>query len=129
MQEVRDQEEIVVPILEETARIEKREVVTGGVRITKNVREHEAVIDEPLQQTTVQVERIPIGRVVETAPAVRTEGDTTIYPILEEVLVVEKRLMLKEELRITRITTETHDPQHVVLRSEDIAVERSKGGD
>lgn len=36
------------------------------------------------------------------APEIRTEGDVTIVPVLEEVLVVEKRLVLKEELHIRR---------------------------
>jgi len=55
---------------------------------------------------------------------VRYEGDTIIIPVLEEVLVVEKRLMLKEEIHITQHHEEFHQPQHVVLRNEDIAVER-----
>jgi hypothetical protein len=44
--------------------------------------------------------------------------------VLEEVLVVEKRLMLKEELHITQHQDELRQPQHIVLRSEDITVER-----
>jgi stress response protein YsnF len=43
-----------------------------------------------------------MGRIVETAPEIRTEGDVTILPVVEEVLVVEKRLVLKEELHIRR---------------------------
>jgi len=47
-----------------------------------------------------------------------------IIPVLEEVLVVEKRLMLKEEIHITQHNEEFHRPQHIVLRTEDITVER-----
>jgi stress response protein YsnF len=54
---------------------------------------------------------------------VRHEGNTTIIPIYEEVLVVEKGLMLKEEIRITKRTTETHQPQQVITRSEEVIVE------
>jgi stress response protein YsnF len=43
-----------------------------------------------------------MGRMVETAPEIRTESDVTILPVVEEVLVVEKRLVLKEELHIRR---------------------------
>jgi stress response protein YsnF len=55
---------------------------------------------------------------------IRQEGDTMIVPILEEVLVVEKRLMLKEELRITTMRRTASEPQHFTLRSEEAIVER-----
>jgi stress response protein YsnF len=47
--------------------------------------------------------------------------------VLEEVLVVEKRLLLKEEVRITKRRIETHMPQRVILRREEVAVERING--
>ena len=59
-------------------------------------------------EETVEVTRVPIDKVVETAPEIRTDGDVTIVPVLEEVLVVEKRLVLKEELHIRR-RVETED--------------------
>jgi stress response protein YsnF len=40
------------------------------------------------------------------------------------VLVVEKRLMLKEELHITKGEIETYKPQRVTLRTEEAVVER-----
>jgi uncharacterized protein (TIGR02271 family) len=55
---------------------------------------------------------------------VRHVGDTMIIPLLEEVLVVEKRLMLKEELHVRKESVETHRPQRVMLRSEEAFVER-----
>jgi len=47
-----------------------------------------------------------------------------IVPVLEEVLVVQKRLMLKEEVHVIRRKVETHQPQHMLLRSEEVIVER-----
>ena len=78
----------------------------------------------PLVRRTVQVERVAINRVVDGELPVRYEGDTMIILILEEVLVVEKRLMLKEELHVTQHHKEFHQPQRIVLRNEDITVER-----
>jgi len=65
-----------------------------------------------------------VDRVVAGPVPVRHEGDTMIVPVLEEVLVVEKRLVLKEELRVTRRRVETREPQTVTLRREDVVVER-----
>ena len=61
---------------------------------------------------------------MESAPQIRTEGDVTIVPVLEEVLVVEKRLVLKEELHIRRrIITETVEVP-VTLHKQRAIVER-----
>jgi stress response protein YsnF len=48
-------------------------------------------------------------------------------PVLEEVLVVEKRLMLREEVRITRCRTVRHHVEHVTLRTEEARVLRADG--
>jgi uncharacterized protein (TIGR02271 family) len=115
---------IVVPVVAEELEVRKRSVETGGVRVSKVVHEREEVVDEPLFREEVDVERVAINRAVDGPVATRQEGDVTIVPVLEEVLVVEKRLMLKEELRITRRRVEEHRPQRVSLRTEDATVER-----
>lgn len=120
---VMDTDIVVIPIVEEMLTVDKREVVTGGVRLTKRVTEREEVIDEALLRESVTVERVPINQIVATAPPARQEGDTLIVPVLEEVLVTEKRLMLKEEVRITRTQTTVHDPQTVTVRSEEAVLE------
>lgn len=116
---------LVLPVIVEQLQIQKQLRVTGRVRISKAVHEREQIVDEPLLRRTVEVERVPINRVVEGDIPVRYEGDTMIIPVLEEVLVVEKRLMLKEELHIKRYQEEIHQPQRIVLHSEDITVERT----
>jgi uncharacterized protein (TIGR02271 family) len=122
----REGETLVVPVAEETLSVQKRAVPTGVVRVHKTVREREEVVDEPLMRELVDVERVVVNRVVEAAPEVRREGDVLIIPVLEEVLVVEKRLMLKEEIRITLQKGEFREPQTVTLRSEEISIERSQ---
>jgi uncharacterized protein (TIGR02271 family) len=113
----------VFPVVEETLDVQIRTRETGGVRITKVVREREELVDEPLLREEVSVERVAVNRMVDGPIAVRYEGDTLIVPLVEEVLVVEKRLMLKEELRITRRQVEEHTPQRVTLRSEEVTIE------
>ena len=55
---------------------------------------------------------------------VREENGTTIVSVVEEVLVVEKRWMLREEIHIRQQRIETHQPQHIyTLRSEEVQVE------
>jgi uncharacterized protein (TIGR02271 family) len=117
-------ESFVVPVVAETLQVEKRKVEAGGVRVRKVVHEREELVDEPLMRDEVQVKRVAVGRVVDGPVPVRHVGDTMIIPLLEEVLVVEKRLMLKEELHVRKGQVETHKPQRVTLRSEEAFVER-----
>lgn len=121
------QEPIVVPVYQEEAWVGKRLVETGhGVRIHKTVAEHPVRIDERLLRDAVEVNHVPVDRIVplDQAPATRYEGDTLVVPILEEVLVVERRLRIKEELRITRTRREEHHAETILLKSEQVSVER-----
>ena len=123
MTQDQDAETIVVPVIAEVLQVGKQTVVTGGVRLTKRVTEREETVEELLLRESVHVERVPINQIVTEVPAVRQEGDTLIVPILEEVLVVEKRLLLKEEVRIQRTHSEVHESQTVMVRSEEAVIE------
>jgi uncharacterized protein (TIGR02271 family) len=122
--EARQPEPLVVPVLVEELEVQKRLVETGKVRITKVVHERQAVVDEPLFHDNVAITRVPMQRVVDGPVPVREENDTTIISVVEEVLVVEKRWMLREEIHIRKQRVETHQPQRITLRSEDVQVER-----
>lgn len=119
------QDQIVVPVIAEELNVGSRMVESGKVRITKRVTEHEEVINEPLLREEVTVERVQVERLVDKLPDVRYEGETMILPVVEEVLVVEKRLMLREEVRISRRQSVVPpEPQPVTLRREEVQVER-----
>ncbi|HEX8352621.1 MAG TPA: YsnF/AvaK domain-containing protein [Pyrinomonadaceae bacterium] len=118
---------VIVPIVAEQLEVQKRKVEAGGVRIRKTVTEREEVVDEPLMREEVQVKRVPVNRVVDGPVPVRHVGNTMIVSLLEEVLVVEKRLMLKEELHITKEQVESYRPQRVRLRTEEAVIERVDG--
>ncbi len=114
----------VVPVVAEEVHVGRRTVETGRVKVHKTVQTTEEVFDEPLLQETVQIERIPINRIIERPIPTRQEGDTTVVSLTKEVLVVEKRLMFTEELRITRSQSQFRDPQRIEVRSEEVVVER-----
>lgn len=126
-QDVQADAAVVIPVIAEELDIQKRQIETGKVRVRKLVHEQEEVVDEPLLREVVDVEHVPLNRFVSSPVEVRYEGETMIIPVLEEVLVVEKRLRLKEEVRITKRRSTTHQPEHVTLRSEEAIVERQEG--
>lgn len=99
-------------------------VDTGRIRVNKRVETTESLVDEPLLRESYDIQRMSVNRIVEEAPKPHYEGDTLVLPILEEVLVVEKRLILREEVRVTPKREEVHDPQTHTLRREQVEVER-----
>lgn len=115
----------VIPIVQEEAIIEKRVVERNRTRITKQVHTEEEMIDTPLRQERVQVERLPIEQIIDSPVTTRYDGDTLVIPVMEEVLVIEKKLLLKEEVRITKAVGETKHQETVTLRKEEVAVERT----
>ena len=117
-------DEEVVPVVEETAVVYKERVVTETVRLHKRVHEDEEVLDIPVQAEAIEVERVPVGRWLDAPAEVRREGGTTVYPVVEEVLVVEKRLRLVEEVRVTRRQETRRVQERVALRREEVTVER-----
>ncbi len=116
-----------IPVTEDQLIVDRRTVDVGTVKVTKSVDEREAVITEPVIYDDVRVERRAVDQPVarNAVPKIRVEGDTTIVPVLEEVLVVEKRLVLREEVRITRVRRESPASQRTVVRREHVHVERS----
>ncbi len=119
-----DEPELIVPLHVEEISVSVQPVITGRVRVHVQTHEREQTIDEPVESTRIEVERVAIGRVVDEHPPVREEGDTTIISVVEEVLVTERRLMLKEEIRLTRVTTRERHRETLVLREQQATIER-----
>jgi uncharacterized protein (TIGR02271 family) len=121
-----DAEPVVAPIVAETLEVERRRTTTGTVRVSRERDEREVIVDEPLLHETVRIERVPVGRVVDAndPPRPRQDGDTLVVPVLEETLVVERRLVLKEELHLHRERRTVRAPQRVALRTDRVVVER-----
>lgn len=118
---------VTIPVVREELDVGTRTVETGrGVRLRTTVTERPQQIDEILHSDEICVTHVQVDKIVslDDAPASRYEGDTLIVPILEEVLVVEKRLRIKEEIHITRSIRERRHTETVLLKSEEVAVER-----
>jgi uncharacterized protein (TIGR02271 family) len=114
----------VLPVLKEELEVTKRTRETGRVRVHKQVHEQAQWVNEPGYEEQVEISRVPVNRELSEPISTRREGETLIVPVMEEVLVIEKRLILKEELHITKRRKEIRNPQRVVLRREEASVER-----
>lgn len=120
---------IIIPVIEEQLHISTVWQETGRVQVSKTVTEEAVDFNLPVTQEEVIMERKPINQYVDTAPpASRYEGDTLIIPVIKEVLVVEKKLMLVEELHISKRKSEQMVSGTEILRKESVEITRTSSG-
>lgn len=120
-------DELTIPVVAEELTLETTRVARGRVRVRKRIETREETVDTPVVHEEIVVEHVPVNRLVEDrAPEVREEDGVLIIPLIEELLVVEKRLMVREEIRVSRRRTTTSSPQTVQLRREVVDVEREE---
>lgn len=121
---VRDAEVATIPLVEERLLVGKREVESGRVRIRVDVNEREERVIQDLERDEVTIERVPCNERLSEIPHVRLEGSVTVIPVVEEVVVVEKALMLVEEIRVHRASASERSEIPVTVRSEEAVIER-----
>lgn len=113
---------LTIPIIEEQLIIDKEVKETGKLHIAKHITEETGTVTVPLMHEEHSIEHVPVNAFVDELPVVRQEGETMIIPVLKEVMV--KRMLLVEEIRITKHTVQTNEPQQVTLRKENVTIER-----
>ena len=120
-----EQEVAAIPLVEERVTVGKRQVETGRYRVSVSVEEREERVPVELAHDEVEIERVPKNVALQELPSVRLEGTTTVIPVVEEVVVVEKRLVLVEEIHVRRKTATSTEEIPVQLRAEQVKIERT----
>jgi uncharacterized protein (TIGR02271 family) len=116
--------ELKLALAAEDLSVSKETLETGRVQVRKQTHSTEVNINEDLIHEEVVVETIPKGHRIFEMPIIREEGDTTIIPVIEEVIYTEKRIILKEEIRITRRRRVEHFHDRITLRHQEAVVSR-----
>jgi len=126
MAEQDERDEVVVPVIEEELATGTRQVTTGAVRVEKRVEKRVRRVTAPALHEEVEIRRVPVNRVVTEAPKSRRQGNTVIVPVVEEELVVTKRLVLKEEIHLIKKRMKDRVVKEVELGRERATVRRVK---
>jgi uncharacterized protein (TIGR02271 family) len=116
--------ETVIPLFEEELSVSRQVVPTGRVQVSRVTHSHEHLVDELLERERVEVERVAIDKPIDHMPSVREEGDCLVFPVVEEVLKIERVLVLKEEVRIRRVKGTERYQERVTLRKQEAVVNR-----
>ena len=118
-----NQSNIKLQLAQEELDVDTRVVERGHLRIQKKVDEF---LDERivrLQHHEVQVERVPRDEVIDEPIQPYMDGDVYVVPVIEEEVVIQRRLRLKEELRVHRYVAEHDQTIETPLRRERVVIE------
>jgi stress response protein YsnF len=113
---------VTLPVVREELHVGTRTEQVGALRVRVLTEEHQLTLEQPLVQESVVVERVPVGVQVAQPREPWHEGDVLVVPVYEEV--IERRLVLKEELRLHRQRTSAPHTEQVPLRRQRAVVER-----
>lgn len=117
--------EDTIALHEEQVQVNTKKINVGVTSIATRTEAREEEITIPLISVDVDIERIPVDEIVDTIPMVRNDGETTIIPICEEIMV--KRVRIIEEIRVTRRKTAHMHKETVSLRHEIADVSTTPG--
>lgn len=123
------EEEIHVPVMEEelTATVRKQEA--GAVRIEKDVVTEERVLDVPVTEERVRVERRVVDRPVSAADAEAFTDTVIEVPVETEVVDVQKHARVAEELVISKEAVERTERVSDTVRREEVFVDEGTVAD
>ena len=116
-------DELHLPIVEERLVPVKRVVDLGELRLHKSVEHVEDVVRQSVTRDDLVIERVPANRPLDAPLEPRIDGDWLVIPIMEEVLVVQKRLMLTEEVRIRKRQLTEEQEVRELVRHERVELE------
>jgi uncharacterized protein (TIGR02271 family) len=116
-----DEDELRVQRTEEELRVGTREREAGAMRVRKRVRTDREQVRVPKRHEEVSVERVPVeGR---EASEAEIGEDEVVMPVTEEEVVVEKRPVVKEEIRVRKDVVEDEEVVEEDVRKEEVDVE------
>ena len=117
-------EDLRVQRSEEELRAGARERETGQVNVKKTVRTEQEVVRVPKRREEVDIQRVPMEQ---EAPDAEFGDEEVVVQVFEEEVVVTKRVVLKEEIRLRKRVVEDEETVEVDLRKEVVEVEDQSG--
>jgi uncharacterized protein (TIGR02271 family) len=118
--DLEDEDELRVQRSEEELRAGTREREAGAMKVRKRVRTDRERIEVPTKHEEVSVERVPVeGEATEA----QIGEDEVSVPVTEEEVVVDKRAVAKEEVRLRKDVVEDTEVVEEDVRREEIDVE------
>ena len=118
-----ERDEIRVQRQEEELRAGVREREAGQVGVRKSVKTERETIVVPKKREEVSVDRMPVN---DGTPSEIGEGDVSV-PVVEEEVVVGKRAVVKEEIRVRKDVVQDEEIVEEDVRKEEVDIDDTSG--
>ncbi len=115
-----DEDEIRIQRSEEELWAGTREREVGAMKVRKRVRTDREQIRVPKRREEVSVERVPVN---EPATGAEIGEDEIVVPVVEEEVVVDKRPVVKEEIRVRKDVVQDEEIVEADVRKEEVDIE------
>jgi uncharacterized protein (TIGR02271 family) len=119
-----EDKDIVIPVLREEVEVDKRIVERGGVIIEKKTETEEISIDMPLLSDEINIEKISINQYIDSYPETKQDDQEIIIPVVKEVII--KKLLLVEEIHITKNKTTVTKNQKIKIKKDRVEITRKE---
>jgi len=120
--DLEDEDELRVQRTEEELRAGTREREAGAINVRKRVRTDRENIEVPTRHEEVHVERVPVEG---EASGAEIGDDEVRMPLTEEEVVVEKRPVAKEEIRVRKDVVEDTETVEEDVRREEVDIDKA----
>jgi uncharacterized protein (TIGR02271 family) len=121
---VADTDTIRVPIHEEELVATKRQQELGEVRIEKDVVSEQRVVEVPVTEERVRVERHAVDRPVGADERAFEEGVIEV-PVMGEAVDLQKRVRVSEEVEVGKEAVQRTEQVTGTVRREEVRVEET----
>ena len=115
-----EEDELRVQRSEEELRAGTREREAGRMNVRKRVRTDREQVRVPTRREEVSVERVPVD---EEGTGAEIGDDEVSVPVVEEEAVVDKRSVVKEEVRVRKDVVDDEEVVEEDVRKEEVDVD------
>ncbi len=116
-------EEIRIPVIEEELTATVRPVEAGAVRIEKDVVTEDRVLDVPVTEERLRIERRVVDRAATDADAALFQETLVEVPLRTEAVDVQKEARVKEEIVISKEAVPHTERVADTVRREEVRVD------
>jgi uncharacterized protein (TIGR02271 family) len=116
----------IIRVHQEGIDISKKVVDRRKISLHKSVNTETVSHDIPLLHDNIRIEHITFNKEVAEIPKIREKGNMIIIPVIEEVAVVTKKIMLVKEIHITNEQTEKIEHIETSLRKESVTIDKKE---
>jgi uncharacterized protein (TIGR02271 family) len=121
--EATGEEDLVIPVREEELSATVREREAGAVRVEKRVVEEDRVLDVPVTEEQVRVERRVVDRAADALDADAFEEIVIEVPLTTEEVELRKQARVAEEVVVSKEAVQHTEQVRGTVRREQVVVD------